>query len=78
MRSAVDCQHPAVVRELVDVVIGLHDRFGALLTLREILETVQSCQRDLDVATRDGMPELISRLAAQRLSTMVARPSAAA
>lgn len=53
---------------LVEVALRLYDEFNDRFTLGEILETVDSCRRDLDLATEGGLPELVERLARQRLS----------
>jgi hypothetical protein len=49
------------------VVSRLYRRFGELCTLVEILDVVESCRRDLDLVTSHGLPEVIERLATQRL-----------
>ncbi len=54
-------------RDLVDVTTRLHTRFGDRYPLVEILDVVDSCRRDLDLATTEGLPELVERLATQRL-----------
>ncbi|WP_156024370.1 hypothetical protein [Smaragdicoccus niigatensis] len=56
-----------MTRQLVEVAVRLHDRFGADVTFAEVLTVVEGCRRDLDMATMAGLPELVERLATQRL-----------
>jgi len=55
---------------LVDVTLRLYEEFSDL-ALDDIMNTVLGCRADLDLATKDGLPELVERLARQRLA---ARP----
>jgi hypothetical protein len=53
--------------DLVGVAIRLHNRFSAVATFAEVVAVIDECCRDLDIATSGGLPELVERLAAQRL-----------
>lgn len=64
--SAAQCS--SLVKQLVDVAVRLYDRFSPQFTLGAIVNMVDACRRDLDLATTEGLPELVERLAAQRLT----------
>jgi hypothetical protein len=51
-----------------DVNRRLFSEFGAELPMQVIAATVRQCRRDLDAAPRPALPELVERLARQRLA----------
>lgn len=53
---------------ITDVVNRLHQEFGAQLARAEILAVVHQCHDQLDSVAADAMPELLERLARQRLT----------
>jgi hypothetical protein len=46
----------------------LYADFQPDTTMAEVLTTVQQCRHDLDIVTDSALPELVERLARQRLS----------
>jgi hypothetical protein len=53
---------------LASVTRRLYADFEPDITMTEVLTTVRQCRHDLDVVTDPALPELIERLARQRLS----------
>jgi hypothetical protein len=53
---------------LADVIRRLYADFQPDITMTEILSTVRQCRRDLDVVPDPALPELVERLARQRLN----------
>ena len=53
---------------LATVTRRLYADFQPDTTMAEVLTTVQQCRHDLDVVTDPALPELVERLARQRLS----------
>jgi hypothetical protein len=53
---------------LASVTRRLYADFQPDITLAEVLTTVRQCRHDLDVVTDPALPELVERLARQRLS----------
>lgn len=64
---------PELACQLVDVAIRLYDRFSRDISFAEILTVIDTCRRDLDIATHASLPELVDRLAAQRLLDTITR-----
>jgi hypothetical protein len=52
---------------LVDVAIRVHADFAQHATLAEVLTVIDGCRRDLDTTRDEALPELVERLARQRL-----------
>lgn len=52
---------------VVEVVWRLYGEFNGRRPVKDIIETVQRCRRDLDCITPDSLPEMTERLARQRL-----------
>ena len=55
-------------QDLASVTRRLYADFQPDITLAEVLSTVRQCRHDLDVVTDPALPELVERLARQRLS----------
>lgn len=53
---------------MFDVVERLHREFGAQLARSEILAVVHQCHHQLDSVAAEALPELLDRLARQRLT----------
>jgi hypothetical protein len=53
---------------LANVTQRLYADFEPDVTMAEVLTTVRQCEHDLDVVTDSALPELVERLARQRLS----------
>ena len=60
---------------LAGVTRRLYADFQPDTTMAEVLTTVQQCRRDLDVVTGPARPELVERLARQRLHDIFAARS---
>jgi hypothetical protein len=54
---------------MIDVIERLHREFGAQHSRTEILAVVRTCHDQLDSVPAEAMPELLERLARQRLIT---------
>lgn len=54
--------------DVVEVTARLMARFGGRLSLDLISRVVTGCRRDLDGTPAGAMPELVERLARQRLT----------
>jgi hypothetical protein len=61
---------------LVDVVVRVYADFADRVTLAEILEVVGRCRGDLDTQSAAALPEMVERLARQRLTDQLASPGA--
>ena len=61
---------------LLDVVERLYAEVAAGLTLAEVLAVVGRCRTELDAPSAAALPELVERLARQRLSDLVAASAA--
>jgi hypothetical protein len=59
---------------LVDVVVRVYADFADRVTLAEILEVVARCRNDLDTRSAAALPEMVERLARQRLTDQLASP----
>ena len=59
---------------LVEVALRLYEEFEHHVTLGAILDIIDECRHDLDLATEEGLPELIERLARQRLTDRFITP----
>lgn len=62
-----------MTRQLVEVAVRLGTRFPHV-TFAEILTVVEACWRDLDIASAASLPELVERLATQRLIDSTSPP----
>ena len=56
-----------ISQALASVTRRLYADFQPDITLADVCTTVLQCRHDLDVATDPGLPELVERLARQRL-----------
>ena len=61
---------------LVDVAVRVYADFAEYATLAEVLAVVARSRTDLDTPSAEALPELVERLARQRLSDHVASPAA--
>jgi hypothetical protein len=52
---------------IADVTLRLFAEFGARVPLRDVIDTVRGCCRELDAIPDAALPELVERLARQRL-----------
>lgn len=57
---------------LADVTEALFGAFEAKLGLATVMHVVSSCRRDLDCVSAASLPELLDRLARQRLNDLTA------
>jgi hypothetical protein len=57
---------------LVDVAVRVHGDFSEHATLTQVLAIIEGCRRDLDSPSAAAMPELVERLARQRLTDQLA------
>ncbi len=55
---------------LVDIAVRLHAEFSDHVTLADILDVIDGCRRDLEAPSAAALPELVERLARQRLATV--------
>ena len=53
---------------MADVVERMFDAFGPRLTMPTIVAVVQQCRRELDIVSGPALPEMLERLAFQRLA----------
>jgi hypothetical protein len=59
---------------LVEVVVRVYDDYAQHLPLAEVIAVVARSRRDLDaVPSAEALPELVERLARQRLADRIAR-----
>jgi hypothetical protein len=56
---------------LIDVAVRVHRDFADDATLTDVLTVIEGCRRDLDTPSAAALPELIERLARQRLTDKV-------
>ena len=61
---------------LVDVAVRVYADFAEHATLAEVLAVVARSRTDLDTPSAAALPELVERLARQRLADHVASPAA--
>jgi hypothetical protein len=61
-----------VADPLVEVAVRVYAEFADRLTLAEILAVVARCRNDLDTPSAAALPEMVERLARQRLAGRVA------
>jgi hypothetical protein len=59
---------------LVEVVVRVYADFADRATLAEVLAVVARARNDLDTPSAAALPELVERLARQRLADAVAYP----
>ena len=57
---------------LADITERLFTRFEGAVPLPTIARVVRRCRRELDIAAPGALPELLERLAHQRLQTLAA------
>ena len=60
---------------LVDVAVRVYADFAEHATLAEVLAVVARARNDLDTPTAAALPELVERLARQRLTDRLAGPA---
>jgi len=60
---------------LVDVTVRVYADFADHATLAEVLTVVRQCRTDLDTPSVAAVPELVERLARQRLADHLASPA---
>ncbi len=58
---------------VADVIERLFVVFGPRLGLSTVVQVVRDCRRDLDIVSGPQLPELLERLAHQRLSNLIAQ-----
>lgn len=63
----------SVADPLVEVAARVYTEFAEQLTLAEVLAVVERCSADLDPPSAEALPELVERLARQRLASGVRR-----
>jgi hypothetical protein len=59
---------------LVDVAVRLYAEFAEHATLAEVLAVIGRCRTDLDTPSTEALPELVERLARQRLTDRLELP----
>jgi hypothetical protein len=59
---------------LVDVAVRVHAEFADRATLAEVLAVVGRCRTDLDTPSAAALPEMVERLARQRLADHLTPP----
>ena len=60
---------------LVEVAVRVHADFAEHSTLAEVLAVIARCRTDLDTPSAAALPELIERLARQRLADRIEQPA---
>jgi hypothetical protein len=60
---------------LVDVAVRVYAEFADRATLAEVLAVVARCRNDLDTPSAAALPEMVERLARQRLTDELAWPA---
>ena len=60
---------------MVDVAVRVYAEFADRTTLAEVLAVVARARNDLDTPSAAALPELVERLARQRLAGRVASPA---
>ena len=53
---------------MADVIERMFDLFGPRLTMPTIVAVVRRCRRELDIVSGPALPEMLERLAFQRLA----------
>jgi hypothetical protein len=61
---------------LVEVAARVYADFAARVTLAEVLTVIARARHDLDTPSAAAVPELVERLARQRLNDRLASPAA--
>ncbi|UQX87106.1 hypothetical protein M6D93_12420 [Jatrophihabitans telluris] len=61
---------------LVDVTVRVYADFADRATLAEVLAVIARARNDLDTPSTEALPELVERLARQRLADRLAFPAA--
>jgi hypothetical protein len=56
---------------LVDVAVRLHRDYADRIPFTKVLAVIEECRRDLDTPGADALPELVERLARQRLTDLL-------
>jgi hypothetical protein len=72
-----DKRQAMISGSIVDVTERLFAEFEPRLPLTTIVAVVRECRHELDTAPSPALPELIERLAQQRLTDLAAQPPAA-
>jgi hypothetical protein len=57
---------------LVEVAVRVYAEFADRVTLAEVLASVARCRDDLDTPSAAALPEMVERLARQRLTGRIA------
>jgi hypothetical protein len=57
---------------MVEVAVRVYAEFADRVTLAEVLAVVARCRNDLDTPSAAALPEMVERLARQRLADRVA------
>jgi hypothetical protein len=57
---------------LVEVAVRVYADFAQHATLAEVLAVIERCRTDLDMPSAAALPEMVERLARQRLADHVA------
>jgi hypothetical protein len=60
---------------LVEVVARMYGDFADRATLAEVLAVVARCRNDLDTPSATALPEIVERLARQRLTDHLTSPA---
>ena len=60
---------------LVDVTVRVYADFADHATLAEVLTVVRQCRTDLDTPSAAALPEMVERLARQRLADHLTPPA---
>lgn len=53
---------------LIEVAVRVYEDFADRVTREEVLDVVARCRADLDIPSSAALPELVERLARQRLA----------
>jgi len=59
---------------LVEVAVRVYADFAEHATLAEVLAVIARCRNDLDAPSAAALPELVERLARQRLADRIELP----
>ncbi len=60
---------------LVEVAVRVYAEFADGVTVNDVLGILDRCRKDLDTASVAALPEMVERLARQRLAAHVASPA---
>ena len=60
---------------LVEVAVRVYADFAGHATLAEVLTVIGRCRSDLDTPSAAALPELVERLARQRLTDRIELPA---